>query len=139
MYRDDESGAETVRAERNTKQKETVKRIFSAMRNHPTADMVYEKVEEEAPGIGRATVYRVLNSLVKNGTAIKVPITDGADRYDITVTPHSHAKCRRCGAVSDVMTDGVLPSVKDNNGFLIEGGTVLYFGLCAACGVKEQK
>lgn len=139
MYRETERGQENGRAERNTRQKETVRRVFCEMRNHPTAEMVYEKVEETAPGIGRATVYRVLNSLVKNGTAIKVPITDGADRYDITVTPHSHAKCRCCGAVSDVMTEGVLPSVKEDNGFLIEGGTVLYFGLCSACGIRKQK
>ena len=121
------------KAERNTRQKETVKRVFCAMRNHPTADMVYEMVEADTPGIGRATVYRILNLFVKNGIAIKVPITDGADRYDITVVPHSHAKCRRCGAVIDVETDGLLPKVTKDNGFQIEGGSVQYYGLCPDC------
>lgn len=125
------------RAERNTKQKETVKKVFSSMRNHPTAEMVCDAVAREDPDIGRATVYRVLNSFVKNGFAIKVPVYDGADRYDITVMPHSHAKCRVCGAVIDVMCEPVpdmsCSKITEENGFLIEGCTVLYHGVCAEC------
>lgn len=130
------------KSERNTKQKESVKSVFSKMRNHPTAEMVCDAVSEEYPDIGRATVYRVLNSFVKNGYAIKIPVYDGADRYDITVRPHSHAKCRVCGAVADIMsggelvTDPVVSKVIEENGFLIEGCTTLYYGVCAECGKK---
>lgn len=122
-----------AKATRNTHQKETVWRVFSAMRNHPTAEMVCDEVAKADPKIGRATVYRILNSYVSSGTAIKVPVYDGADRYDITVMPHSHAKCRICGSVLDVSTSGVLPAVKEENGFIIEGGAVLYYGKCREC------
>ena len=121
------------KAPRNTHQKEVVWRVFSAMRNHPTAEMVCDEVAQVDPSVGRATVYRILNSYVSNGTAIKVPVYDGADRYDITVMPHSHAKCRICGSVLDVSTSGNIPSVKDESGFLVEGGAVLYYGVCREC------
>ena len=122
-----------TKATRNTHQKETVWSVFSAMRNHPTAEMVCDEVAKADPKIGRATVYRILNSYVSSGTAIKVPVYDGADRYDITVMPHSHAKCRLCGNVLDVSTSGVLPKVKEENGFIVEGGAVLYYGVCCEC------
>ena len=125
--------AGSAKATRNTHQKETVWQVFSALRNHPTAEMVCDEVAKADPKIGRATVYRILNSYVSNGTAIKVPVYDGADRYDITVMPHSHAKCRLCGNVLDVTTSGVLPTVKEENGFIIEGGAVLYYGVCREC------
>ncbi len=123
----------SVKATRNTRQKETVRRAFEAMRNHPTAEMVCDEVAKTDPSIGRATVYRILNSFVGSGTAIKVPVYDGADRYDITVKPHSHAKCRVCGNVIDVNASGVLPKVTEDNGFIIEGGAVLYYGVCREC------
>ncbi len=118
---------------RNTKQKETVISIFSAMHNHPTAEMVCNEVAKVDPTIGRATVYRILNYMIKKGTAIKVPIYDGADRFDITVKPHFHAKCRLCGKVMDVTSDMKLPKVSEAFGFDIEGGSVLYYGRCAEC------
>ena len=118
---------------RNTKQKETVFTVFSMMKNHPTAEMVCDEVAKADPTIGRATVYRVLNSLVQNGIAIKVPVYDGADRFDITVKPHSHAKCRVCGGVIDITAEQKLPEVTESFGFVIEGGAVLYYGCCAKC------
>ena len=122
-----------VKAERNTKQKETIRRVFESLRNHPTAEMICEEVYKADPKIGRATVYRVLNSYVRHGTALRVPVYDGADRFDITIIPHSHAKCRVCGAVCDVVSDGTLPAITESHGFSVEGGAVLYYGRCSAC------
>ena len=121
---------------RNTRQKEVIRRVFSAMRNHPTAEMVCDEVAKVDPTIGRATVYRVLNSYLEEGYAIKVPVYDGADRFDITVKPHDHAKCKLCGSVIDVKTEGVLPSVSDESSFFVEGGAVLYYGTCRKCSEK---
>ena len=118
---------------RNTKQKELVRRVFASMRNHPTAEMVCEEVAKLDSTIGRATVYRILNSYLEEGYAIKVPVYDGADRYDITVKAHDHAKCRVCGAVIDVKTCGKLPEVIEENSFRVDGGTVLYYGVCRNC------
>ena len=119
--------------QRNTRQKQIVRDVFESMCNHPTADMVCAEVAKVDPGIGRATVYRLLNSYVIEGSAIKVPVHDGADRYDITVLPHDHAKCLQCGKVLDVKVEGSLPKVKDDNGFLVRGGAVLYYGVCREC------
>ena len=122
-----------VKATRNTHQKDVVMQVFKSLTNHPTAEMVCAEVARVDPSIGRATVYRILNSYVSSGTAIKVPVYDGADRYDITVMPHSHAKCRKCGQVIDVSTSGALPTVSDADGFLVESMAVLYYGVCRTC------
>ena len=122
-----------VKAERNTKQQALIWQIFSTMHNHPTADMVYEAVSKCDGGIGRATVYRALHRFVEKGRAICVPVYDGADRYDETLLPHSHAKCLHCGGVSDVFIRGELPEIEDDCGFSVEGGAVLFYGCCADC------
>lgn len=122
-----------VKATRNTHQKDVVMQVFKSLTNHPTAEMVCAEVAKVDPSIGRATVYRILNSYVSSGTAIKVPVYDGADRYDITVMPHSHAKCRKCGQVIDVSVSGALPRVSETDGFLVESMAVLYYGVCRTC------
>ncbi len=122
-----------VKATRNTRQKDVVMQVFKSLTNHPTAEMVCAEVAKVEPSIGRATVYRILNSYVSNGTAIKVPVYDGADRYDITVMPHSHAKCRKCGQVIDVDVSGAKPTITEDGGFIIESMAVLYYGVCRAC------
>ena len=127
--------------ERNTRQKETVRRIFMAMRTHPTAESVVDAVREADPSIGRATVYRVLAAMANKGEILKVPITDGADRYDFTVEPHNHVKCEMCGAVDDVFTaepDDSIPPIKDSRGYVVTRKTVMYYGLCPIC-AKENK
>ena len=122
-----------AKATRNTHQKDVVMQVFKSLTNHPTAEMVCAEVAKVDPTIGRATVYRILNSYISSGTAIKVPVYDGADRYDITVMPHSHAKCRKCGQVIDVSVSGALPTVSDDCGFVIESTAVLYYGVCREC------
>ena len=131
------------RAERNTRQKELVREVFKNMLTHPTAEEVCSEVSKVYPGIGRATVYRILGSMVKSGDALKVPVYDGADRFDITTRPHSHAKCRICGRISDVFdeTDGAMtfPDKKEtSDGFKIETGVLLYYGICRECFEKNK-
>ena len=126
--------------ERNTRQKEKVREVFMKMRTHPTAESVVEAVRLEDPTIGRATVYRILAAMAKHGEILKVPVSDGADRYDFTVTPHSHVKCDVCGAVDDVFTvepDETIPPIRDARGFTITRKTVLYYGLCPDCAKDE--
>lgn len=135
------------KAERNTKQKELVKRVFGGMLTHPTAESVFEEVSKVSPGIGRATVYRILGAMVKSGEALRVPVYDGADRFDITTVPHSHAKCRICGRVSDVHDEsGRLMSCSKEqegtetpDGFKIENVTMLYYGVCRECREKAEE
>ena len=128
-----------AKSTRKTWQKEAVYNVFSAMRNHPTAEMVCDSVYRTYPTIGRATVYRILNSFVDSGKAIKVPVCDGADRFDITTYPHSHAKCRVCGNVFDIDADFDMPEVRDSCGFTVENVAVLYFGICCECNKKEKE
>lgn len=134
------SGCEVMKAtaERNTKQKETIRRIFMDMRTHPTAEHVFDEVRRLEPSIGRATVYRTLTSLANNGDILKIPVSDGADRYDFNIVPHSHVKCELCGAVDDVFTsepDDAIPKIVDCRGYIIRRKTVLYYGICPKCAV----
>ena len=112
------------------------------MRTHPTAESVVDEVRQADPSIGRATVYRALAWMTERGEILRVPVSDGADRFDFTITPHDHVKCEICGAVDDVFTvepTNFIPPIRDSRGFRITRKTVLYFGICPKCDKSPQE
>ena len=119
-------------ADRNTMQKEIIHHTLCEMGCHPTAAMVYDRVHRDHPTISRSTVYRVLSRMAEEGKILRLDLAGSESRYDGRLLPHSHVRCRRCGAVAD------LPPVEvgwpaEDGGFLLEECAVVYRGLCAGC------
>lgn len=119
-------------ADRNTMQKEIIHQTLCEMRCHPTAALVYDRVHASHPTISRSTVYRVLSRMANEGKVLRLDFAGGDSRYDGETQPHSHIRCRICGAVAD------LPQVRvdlpeDNGGFFVESCAVMYKGLCPEC------
>lgn len=89
-------------ARRNTLQKSVILETLCSMHNHPTAGQVYEEVRQKYPTISRSTVFRVLEQMAEEGTALRVCLTGSDDRFDSNTHRHSHIRCYVCGAVADV-------------------------------------
>lgn len=118
-----------------SRQRESIKNYLMTCYDHPTADTIYMNVREEFPNISLGTVYRNLALLVDLGEIVKIT-TDGADRFDGHVEPHSHFICRKCKALLDVHMDDEdfinKEAQKDFPG-IIEGHRIQYYGICSDC------
>ena len=119
-------------ADRNTVQKEIIHQALCEMKNHPTAAMVYDRVHLSHPTISRSTVYRVLSRMAEEGKVLRLDLAGGDSRYDGETLPHSHVRCRICGAVADLPAVEVGRPAQDG-GFLLEDCAVVYRGLCPGC------
>ncbi len=117
---------------RNTVQKTLILDTVRSMCCHPTADEVYAVVAEKHPGIGYATVYRVLKSLSEEGLIRRVAVANAPDRFDLTTEPHAHCRCNSCGRVYDFELSCALPR-KDENGFVPHEVSIMVSGLCREC------
>ena len=126
-----------MKQQRNTLQKRIVSDVFCSMNNHPSAGMVYEAVREKYPNISRATVYRLLAEAADEGKVRRLKLTDGNDRYDITMKKHFHVVCRMCGHVADVETEvddvSITEKAAGHEGFLLEGCKLEFIGICERC------
>lgn len=121
---------------RNTQQRKLVLETVLSMRNHPDAEMVYEVISKRNPLISKATVYRNLKLLVKQGQILHIPIPNGADCFDFNLSPHYHIKCRKCSRVFDVdipYQTNICDSIENNRGFVIESHQIVFSGLCPDC------
>ena len=121
---------------RNTLQRRIVLDSVRNMTNHPDADMIYEKISADHPLVSKATVYRNLKLLAKQGQILHIPIPDGADCFDFNCLPHYHVKCRGCGGVFDVdmpYQDNICSKIVNTRGFEIESHQIVFSGLCPDC------
>ena len=125
---------------RYSRQRESILDYLSNTLEHPTANMIYDKVRESIPNISLGTVYRNLATLVEEGDVLKIDTGDNAERYDIRVKAHGHLICNKCGAVSDVFMEyeDKLDEIAEKvSGAEIKTHQLVFEGTCLKClGVK---
>ena len=61
-----------------------------------------ESINDDLPGVGRATVYRTLKLLSEGGILCKTTLPNGAPRYSFDNNQHHHhVICTSCGEVGE--------------------------------------
>jgi len=127
--------------ERNTIQRSLTLDAVRCLKNHPTADEIYEEVSSKYNHIGKGTVYRNLKQLVENGDITSIEVPGSASHFDHICTKHYHAYCTRCGKVFDVdmpCLPDLTKQIKDSYGFDVEGYDLVFKGLCPNCKEEEN-
>lgn len=125
--------------ERNTIQKTIIYKTVYDMKNHPTAEEVYNEVYSLYPNISKGTVYRALNKFADDGKILRVSIANAPDRYDFHSLPHAHCLCEKCGRVFDYELK-VFPEINmENHNFYAKTINVVAKGICKDCLIEEEK
>ena len=60
---------------------------------HPSAEKLYQMLQQEHPDISLATVYRNLALFKSQGLIASVATVDGVERFDGNIEPHVHFIC----------------------------------------------
>lgn len=118
-----------------TAQRVVIARYLLSSLSHPTADEVFQAVENVLPvPLSRATVYNTLNTLVAKGIVREVVTEAGKSRYDANMSDHHHFVDLESGAVIDITLDDIesLPlKVKEgfmSGNFAVENYQITFFG-----------
>ena len=122
---------------RFSRQREQIYRAVYGRRDHPTAEMVYQRLKPELPRLSMGTVYRNLIFFQEHGDIQSVGVVQGQERFDGVVTPHSHFVCNRCGLVLDlpgIQPDGDMDrTVSQQYGLAVQRHELTFYGLCPDC------
>lgn len=127
--------------ERNTIQRDIVLAEMKTIKNHATADEIFERVRKDHPSISRSTVYRNLQKLSEKGLIKKREIPGQADVFDPIITKHYHIKCCKCSKIFDVDMDYIEDLeklIKDRHGFTFSNHDILFTGICPDCQKKSE-
>lgn len=132
----------------NTRQKQI---IFDYLANNRdvlmTCDEILDGLKVSGTPVGKATLYRFLDTLVTSGDARKI-VDDGKKSAayqlldkDMDCGGHMHLKCTGCGSLVHLGCDfmsSVGEHVLSHHQFRIDNSKTLIYGLCGNCCEKEK-
>jgi Fur family peroxide stress response transcriptional regulator len=103
---------------------------------HPSAEMLYEKVKKTFPSISLDTVNRTLLTLNKIGAAFTVVGSGDAKRFDGGLHEHQHFRCLKCKRIVDFHHkpfDNIKLPANIKKKFKVLRKTVYLEGICDLC------
>jgi len=103
---------------------------------HPSAEMLYERLKPAWPTLSLDTVNRTVLMLSEIGAAFIVDGTGGARRFEAGLEPHQHVICIKCNRIVDFHHEPLdeieLPRTITQK-YKILRKTVYVEGLCDLC------
>jgi len=126
---------------RVTAQRIALFEVLRASPDHPSAEMLYQRVRRHYPAISRASVYNALQVLASLGLAGQFEGADGAARFDGDLASHVNMICVQCGRIRDlpgIDVDRLLRRVARVSGFAV-GRHLSVRGICPQCRRKGQQ
>mgnify|MGYP000636178909 CR=1 FL=1 len=84
-----------------TPQRIAVYQTITEMENHPTAEMIRNRVAQSHPSISLATVYKALEAFVNKGLIRKIKTEEDVMRYDPIVEEHHHLYDQKSQTIAD--------------------------------------
>ncbi|MBI3490373.1 MAG: transcriptional repressor [Acidobacteria bacterium] len=127
---------------RSTK-RDRILTVFLRQEGHVSADELVDLVRREAPGIGRATVYRTLQWMVGAGAARKVDFGEGRWRFEASYRHprHFHLICSSCHRSSEFLSSDVeslMEEIAAARHFAPTQSVVQIHGTCEECRTGKQ-
>lgn len=116
---------------------ERIARLGQASGDFATEDL-WRDLRRQYPGIGRATVFRSVDILVRNGVLDRVELSDGRHRYRVCGAHHHHhhitcSGCRRMVEIDACLSGEALSAIASSTDFAIEGHSLELYGRCPTC------
>lgn len=127
----------------NTKNKKTITEFFN---RNGEEWFTAEQVAESVDGVGKSTVYRILGELYESGFLLReysekrACVAYKADKRGCR--EHFHIKCVSCGKlvhIEDKDAENELEIVARSNGFCLDKGKTVLYGVCDKCKENNQK
>jgi len=104
--------------------------------DHPSAEILYKRLQKRIPTLSLDTVYRTLMTFKEHGLIDKVETTENQSRFEVKISKHHHFICKNCNKIYDFKwlkfdeTDP--PDDLLNIGKIINKNVVVY-GYCNNC------
>ncbi len=122
-----------------TQQREAVAQIVFSSSGHLSVDDIAQRLRQEDERIGKATIYRTLDLLVKSKLVEEHDFGEGFKRYEHRLSRqpvHEHLICVECGTVIEFRSDEVQrieERMLQDHGFTPARHRLEIYGLCQEC------
>lgn len=122
-----------------TQQREAIAEVVFTSSEHLSVEDIEQRLRQGGERIGKATVYRTLEMLVRSGLVEEHDFGEGFKRYEHLFGQkpvREHMICTECGTVADIHSVELVRVQEEaarKQGFLPSRYRLQIYGLCAAC------
>lgn len=122
-----------------TQQREAVAEVVFSSDDHLSVEDIERRLRDEGERIGKATIYRTLDLLVRSKLVAEHDFGEGFKRYEHRLSrqpEHEHLICLECGGVTEFKSREVIriqESVEETHGFRPARHRLEIYGLCRSC------
>ena len=111
--------------------------MIEAQAGHFTADDLVREASRRRLGVGRATIFRLLDLLAELGAVERLDLPSGEHAY-VRCEPahHHHIVCSRCGRATGVGEPGAIDIAREiaqRTGYRVDVHRLELFGVCPDC------
>lgn len=124
-----------------TPQRLAVYSVLAESKEHPSAEMIYNKLSPLYPTMSLATVYKTLEILVDANIIQEINVGENSFRYDARTNPHPHVTCISCNRVDDIeegLFNDIDERIASNTNYSIQKHQLYFFGHCPECKSKSK-
>ena len=122
-----------------TQQREAIAEVVFASEGHLSVEDIEETLRQGGEKIGKATIYRTLETLVRSGLVAEHDFGEGFKRYEhlFGLQPvHEHLVCTECGSVKEIESPELRrmqERLADEHGFEPARYRLQVYGICSEC------
>ncbi|MGQ0561382.1 MAG: Fur family transcriptional regulator [Gemmatimonadota bacterium] len=122
-----------------TQQRETIAAIVFNSNEHQSVEDIEAKLRAQDERIGKATIYRTLEMLVKSGLVAEHDFGEGFKRYEHLfgqAPVREHLVCTECGKVKAIDSPELQrlhQGVAEKQGFMPARYRLAIYGICKEC------
>jgi len=104
--------------------------------DHPTAEILHQRLIQGMPTLSLDTVYRTLGTFANLGLVNKVETSESQAHFEVSHVQHHHLICRKCKEIIDFkwnyIDNAALPEEVNSWG-KIERKNIVVYGTCHKC------
>jgi len=125
-----------------TQQREVVADVVFKSSEHLSVEEIETALRARGERIGKATIYRTMEILVRSGLVEEHDFGEGFKRYEHLFGQqpvHEHLICTHCSSVTEFQAPEVVrvqEEVARRHGFLASRHRLEIYGICAGCQEK---
>jgi Fur family transcriptional regulator, ferric uptake regulator len=122
-----------------TQQRESIAEVVFTTSGQLSVEEIEDKLKERNERIGKATIYRTLEMLVKSGLVEEHDFGEGFKRYEHLFGQkpvREHLICTECGKVTEIHSTELVRVQEEEarrHGFLPGRYRLQIYGLCSSC------
>lgn len=121
---------------KNTKQRKIILDILSNSDYPINAEQIYEKASNIYKSIAKTTIYRNIDSLLKDGTIVRYNLNNNMYSYMLNSKHEHFIKCKNCGKVVSIENcplHELEKKLSKETGFNITDHSIEFYGYCKDC------